>query len=210
MPISIIDFFNFLDKYKGRPTESGMEKFFHDDLMVGATDDDFCDDAKSFEDGGCLALLVETLEKLTSGEGWALVTSFRSASVKMICLIPQMPNNWLIVDDVKAFRRLGQDKKYVDVIPSSEGDSIIERHPMKNMPDKSDWGDISVGGTWFDSDDDWNYTYLSRFFQSYVDFSDEDTKAWLVQFTSTPMMGELLNWMFDFYESLFEIVGVKV
>ena len=210
MPISITDFFDFLDKYKGSPTDGGMEKFFHDYLMVGAVDDDSCDDAESFEDSGCLALCIKTLEKLTSDDGWVLVTSHGSESVKMIGIFPQMPTNWLILKDVKAVRELGKEKRYGDLIYSSDGLTVAERHPMENMPKEGDWGDISVGGTWFDSDDDWNYTYLSQFFQSYVDFSDEDTKAWLIQFSSAPMMGELLNWMFDFYESLYEIVGVKV
>ena len=199
-------FFDFLDKYKGRPTTKGMDKFFHDDLMVSAVSEGSCEEAAAFEKSGNLTLCIDTLEKLTSGEGWVLVTPFGSESMKMISIIPQIPDNWFILDDVKAFRELAKEKNYVALI-SHQSETTL--HSMEEMPDEGDWGDISVGGVWFDSDDDWNYTYLSRFFQNFVDFNDEDTKAWLIQI-SEPMMGELLNWVFEFYDSLFEIVGVKV
>ena len=199
-------FFDFLDKYKGTPTTKGMEKFFHDDLMVGAVDEGSCEDAASFDKSGNLAVCIDALEKLTSDEGWVLVTAYGSNSMKMISIIPQFPDNWFILEDVKAFRELGKEKNYVALI---DHQSQTELHSMEEMPDEGDWGDISVGGAWFDSDDDWNYTYLSRFFQNFVDFNDEDTKAWLIQ-VSEPKMGELLNWVFEFYDSLFEIVGVKV
>lgn len=207
MPTSTKDFVAFLDKYKGQPSVGGMEKFFRDDLMVSLKEEGSCDNADIFEKSGNLALLIETLEKLTSDEGWALVTNYESESMKMICLIPQLPKSWFILEDVKNFKKLSESADgYYSLINDTAGVSL---HDMDDMPHKSVWGDISVGGVWFDSDDDWNYTYLSRFFQNLTDFNDKDTKTWLIQ-VSEPMMGELLNWMFNFYDSLFEIVGVKV
>jgi len=204
----IDDLINFLNKYKGGPTDSGMEKFFKGEVVVSQMKTESCRDAKSFKDSGNLDLCIDTLEKLSSDDGWALVTPFNSDTMKMITITPKIINNWFMINDVKAFHKLGEEKDYAGLLENHDG--AIELHSMEDMPPKANWDDISVGGPWFDADDDWGYTYLSRFFQNYLDFNDGDTKAWLVQFTDTAGALPLLNWMFSFYESLFELVGVKV
>ena len=206
--MSIDDFIDFLNKYKGKPTDTGMEKFFKGEVMVSQMEDDSCLSANAFKDSGNLDLCVDALTMLTMDDGWVLVTPYQSESMRMISISPKIADNWLIINDVKSFHKMGQEKNYAAIL--EEHSTEIELHSTNDMTPKADWGDISVGGVWFDSDDDWNYTYLSRFFQNYLDFNDEDTKAWLIQLTDTGGALPLLNWMFTFYDSLFELVGVKV
>ena len=215
--MSIDDLINFLNKYKGKPTDTGMEKFFKDELLVSQIGGGTCIDADRFKVSGNLDLCVDTLEKLTSDEGWVLVTTYESDSIRMISITPKIPDNWLIINDVKSLHEMGQEKNYLTFINTSDYNSPISLHSMgewvksspgDNMPPKAEWGDISIGGVWFDTDDDWDYTYLSKFFQGYMLFNDNAAKAWLIQLTEGPL--PLLNWMFNFYDSLFELVGVKV
>jgi hypothetical protein len=194
-----------------------MEKFFKDELMVSQIGGGSCSDADTFKVSGNLDLCIDTLEKLTSDEGWVLVTTHDSDSMRMISITPKIPNNWLIINDVKSLYEMGQEKNYLTLIAEHDYNSPISLHSMgewvksspgDNMPPKAEWGDISIGGVWFDTDDDWDYTYLSKFFQGYMLFNDNAAKAWLIQLTEGPL--PLLNWMFNFYDSLFELVGVKV
>tara|TARA_R110000751_G_scaffold216183_5_gene319503 strand:+ start:400 stop:1041 length:642 start_codon:yes stop_codon:yes gene_type:complete len=211
------DFIDFLNKYKGKPTDSGMEKFFKGEVMVSILEEDSCSSATRFKDSGNLDLMVDALTMLTMDDDWVLVTPYQSESMKMILISPKIPDNWLIIDDVKQFHTVGQEKNYPELITGYN--SLLSLDPMgewskhspgENMPPKTEWGDISVGGVWFDGDDDWNYTWLSKFLTSHVDFNDDDTKAWLIKLTNTGGALPLLNWVFSFYDSLFELVGVKV
>lgn len=206
--MKIDDFIDFLNKYKDGPTESGMKKFFKGEVVVSQMEDESCQSANAFNDSGNLDLCVDALSMLTMDDGWALVTAYQSESMRMISISPKIADNWLILNDVKSFNKLGQEKDYAGIIEGHAGE--IELHSMEDMTPKAEWGDISIGGPWFDSDDDWGYTYLSRFFQNYLDFNDDNTKAWLVQFTDTGGALPILNWMFNVYDSLFELVGVKV
>ena len=138
--ITINDLIDFLNKYKGKPTHAGMEKFFKGQVVVNQLDDGSCSEANAFKDSGNLDLCVDALTMLTMDDGWVLVTPYQSESMKMISINPKILDNWLIIEDVKAFHKMGQEKDYAGIIRDHSGSfgDGLELHSTDEMPPKAD------------------------------------------------------------------------
>jgi len=70
-----------------------------------------------------------------------------------------------------------------------------------------DLADFTVGGTWFDGDDDWGYTPWAVFFNSWG-YSSSNYRAWCLRMDD--FEGQLLNWSKTSLNDLLDFINAKV
>ena len=68
-------------------------------------------------------------------------------------------------------------------------------------------GDFTVGGTWFDGDDDWGYTDWAVFFNSWG-YSSSNYRAWCLRMEDFEK--QLLNWSKTSLDELLAFINAKV
>lgn len=211
-----------------KPEDEIIEAFFKDEIAfrpVGKwyeddAGDDFnqaLDTATSFKDSGTLDLVINSFTILENDPHWVIISDYESDSLRMIMKMPQVPDYYLIIKNLRVVLEsaaigistiptLHQHLKWVSSKPSASDELGFEGI--------KEWENNGVPGCWFDIDGNkkrvgWNCTDGSKFLKGQIGFGQKNYLAYLVEIDEI-VMGNILNWMIPFYESLFKIIGVKV
>lgn len=141
--------------------------------------------------------------------GWCVLSLDK---VKSDCSITFFSKNTTHrIESLREFTQYISDGDYSSAIFSIK--PIMKRDSSQGPMDLEDLigqdlGDFTVGGTWFDGDDDWGYTDWSTLFNSWGYENQERYTAWCIRMED--FENKILNWSKTTLNELLDFINAKV
>ena len=227
----IRDFFDEHYADDSKPDDAVIENFFIAETSLrprgewiendeGATVNTALLTAEAFRDTGTHDLVMDTLSVMEKDPHWVILGDKGTDSLKLIMKTPQVPDYYLVITDLKLAMEVATFGP--SAIPRISELELVGWVPTTDHnPDEvgfqgmEEWENNNVPGCWFDKDgndpdgEGWGHTLASKFLDDQLGFASENYLSYII-YLDADLMGNLLNWMFSFYDSLFNIISVKV
>lgn len=141
--------------------------------------------------------------------GWCVLSLDRETSDCSITFFSK--NKTHCISSVRQFTQYITEGDYTSAIFSIT--PIMKREEEQGPMDleelvNANLGDFTIGGTWFDGDDDWGYTEWSVVFNSWGYESPERYTAWCIRMEDFEK--QILNWSKTSLNDLLDFINAKV
>jgi len=143
-----------------------------------------------------------------------IISDLDTPNLRMLLAVPKVPDYYLVLTDLKLFLNIANTGDFsklpelhnsIKWISAKKGGIIDtdvgDMEDYEAFTDITQWVDTSVPGVWFDTDDDWGYTPVSKMFDRMGfglvktdDAGDIDlTNNYIIEVSITELR-QLLNW----------------